>query len=83
MAPTGPEDQEDLLPQWAIAVIVMSFVSLLFVILFGVAVVSINYKRRGSLQSNVIQIFHQNFSTTCNSTYHTNIFTAAESTKGC
>lgn len=43
MIPTGPEDVEELLPQWAIAVIVMSFVSLLFVILFGVAVVRLTY----------------------------------------
>uniref|UniRef100_A0A336M6W1 CSON013052 protein n=1 Tax=Culicoides sonorensis TaxID=179676 RepID=A0A336M6W1_CULSO len=35
---SGPETSEALLPQWAIAVIVMSFFSLLFVILFGVAV---------------------------------------------
>ncbi|XP_063709197.1 uncharacterized protein LOC134837741 [Culicoides brevitarsis] len=35
---SGPEISEDLLPQWAIAVMVMSFFSLLFVILFGVAV---------------------------------------------
>lgn len=33
------EDDDLLLPQWAIAVMVIGFASLLFVILFGVTVV--------------------------------------------
>lgn len=46
-APTAVEpDEESFLPQWGIAVIVIALASLLFVVIFGVTVVSrfeINY----------------------------------------
>lgn len=37
----GYAEEDELLPQWAIAVIVIGLASLLFVIIFGVTVVSI------------------------------------------
>lgn len=40
----GYADENVLLPQWAIAVIVIGLASLLFVIIFGVTVVSIQTK---------------------------------------
>lgn len=39
----GYADENVLLPQWAIAVIVIGLASLLFVIIFGVTVVSYGY----------------------------------------
>lgn len=38
--PTDEDDENNLLPQWAIAMISIGLLSLVFVILFGVAVVS-------------------------------------------
>lgn len=40
----GYADENEFLPQWAIAVIVIGLASLLFVIIFGVTVVCINFK---------------------------------------
>jgi hypothetical protein len=42
-----PEDPNVLLPQWAIAVICIGFISLMFVIVFGVTVVSITFTVTG------------------------------------
>lgn len=45
IVPTVAYSEDDvLLPQWAIAVIVIGLASLLFVIIFGVTVVSIRVK---------------------------------------
>lgn len=40
----GYAENDVLLPQWAIAVIVIGLASLLFVIIFGVTVVSIHFQ---------------------------------------
>ena len=37
---TGPEEEEMLLPQWAIAVVVIGLASLAFVIIFGASMVT-------------------------------------------
>lgn len=39
----GFAEEDELLPQWAIAVIVIGLASLLFVIIFGVTVVSYHF----------------------------------------
>lgn len=46
-------EQNAIIPQWAMAVIVMGVGSLLFVVIFGVAVVSISRSSGSALSTNV------------------------------
>lgn len=43
MTPHSSEHEEKLIPQWAIAVIVIGIGGLLFIIIFGVSVVFFNF----------------------------------------